>query len=372
MTAGLRGLLPLDPEKHARFKGAEEYGFTYPAPTYPIDKTGGITDLGMGGNGPDPTLTVNGGQPVGDCGPCAVPMHANMVTAVLAGLELSKYAMTSDQIVTLYLEYTGGQDTGVDLGDWLLWLFQKGLIEGFVKVDLADLDAALATFDVVVVGVNLNPEADNQVNAGQPWDVSPGDEPDPSEGHAILLGKAVSPSGPFMWGTWGQWQESTLAWKEACPQQAFAVLTKPEADSKDFPFEELVRDLTDLGGTAIDPPIDPAPSTPPAPAEPPAPAPEPQPPVPVEPPSPVDPPAPVDPPEPTPSAPVPIPEVIAELIKDIEEAIARLFAEVDRKTALELPLELHALLELVAEVGSHELTDIKTRIEQLLGLGVQS
>ena len=43
------------------------------APTYPLDVTGGVpeADLGMYGNGPDPTLTIttaNGpGQPVGDC-----------------------------------------------------------------------------------------------------------------------------------------------------------------------------------------------------------------------------------------------------------------------------------------------------------------
>ena len=98
------GLLPFDPEKHARFNNAQWYGFTFDTPTYPIDKTGGITDWGMGGNGPDPTLTANGGQPVGDCGPCACPMHADMLTAVLAGLPLGQNTMTSDQVVDLYFQ----------------------------------------------------------------------------------------------------------------------------------------------------------------------------------------------------------------------------------------------------------------------------
>ena len=53
-----RGLLPFNPEKHARFKTAADYGFVWPTPVYPIDRSGGITDFGMGGNGPDPTRVV--------------------------------------------------------------------------------------------------------------------------------------------------------------------------------------------------------------------------------------------------------------------------------------------------------------------------
>jgi hypothetical protein len=250
-----RGLTPFDPAKHARFKRLAEYGFAFPPPSYPIDKTEGITAWGMDGNGPDPTLTVNGGNPVGDCGPCAVPAHANMLTAVLAGEELAANTMTSDQVVDLYFQYTGGQDVGVDLGDWLLWLFQQGLIEGFVAVDLAELDNALGLLDVVVVGVNLNPQADAQFSAGQPWDVGPGDEPDPNEGHAILFARADAAGGPFGWISWGATQPSTEAWKAACVVQAFAVVTKPEADAKGFApqFEALVADLHALGGTTVTP-----------------------------------------------------------------------------------------------------------------------
>jgi hypothetical protein len=98
-----RGLLPRNDEKNARFKSVQEYGFTFPTPTYPIDKSAGITNYGMDGNGPDPTLTVNGGQPVGDCGVCATPAHANMITAVMAGLALGENSMTSNDVVTLYI-----------------------------------------------------------------------------------------------------------------------------------------------------------------------------------------------------------------------------------------------------------------------------
>jgi hypothetical protein len=278
VTTFQRGLLPFDPEKHARFATTESLGFTIPAPVYPIVRTEGITDWGMGGNGPDPTLMVNGGQPVGDCGPCVCPMHADMLTAVLTGLGLPGNTMTSDQVVTLYFQYTGGQDTGVDLGDWLLWLFQQGLIEGFVAIPLAQMDAALGYFNVVVTGVNLNPNADQQVTDNVPWDVGPGDMPDPSEGHAVLYAEAQSASGPYGWITWGQVQPSTHAWKVACPQQAFAVISKQEAEAKGFTaqFDAAVVALHALGGTVVPAPtptpVPPSP-TPPAPPQPVSPTP---------------------------------------------------------------------------------------------------
>ena len=249
MTTFQRGLQPFDPVKHSRFRAAADYGFEYEAPRYPIDKTGGLQEWGLGGNGPDPTLTLNGGRPVGDCGPCAVPMHADMLIAVLYGLSLSAWTLTTDQVVGLYLRYTGGQDVGVDLGDWLLWLFHQGIIRGFVAVPLPSLDAALATFDVVVVGVELNPLADQQVNEGQPWSLSPTDRPDPADGHAILYVAAESARGRRRWISWGQQVVSTFGWYEACPRQAFAVLTKNEASAKGFPLEALEADLRALGGT---------------------------------------------------------------------------------------------------------------------------
>lgn len=246
-----RGLLPLDAEKDARFKTSAEYGLTFPTPTYPIDKTAGITDLGMDGNGPDPTLTVNNGQPVGDCGPCAVPAHANMVTAVMAGLALADNTMTSDEVVDLYFEFTGGQDTGVDLGDWLLWLFKKGLIKGFVKIALEDLDGALSVFDIIIVGVNLNPDADEQFPN---WSLGPNDQPDPDDGHAILYGFAQSVTGPFKWASWGAWATSDLAWRQQCPQQAFAVVTDPDSQLPPGVYDELLADLTAAGGTVASAP----------------------------------------------------------------------------------------------------------------------
>ena len=288
-----RGLKPFDPAKHARFKTGDEYGWAWPPVSYPLDRTGGLAAFGMDGNGPDPTLTVNGGQPVGDCGVAAYA-HTRMTTAAICGEDVAANTMTSNDVVTLYAIYSAiaagsswrpegtdwvmpaELDQGVDLGDWLLYLFQQKLIPGFVKLDLSTVDEALTAGFAVILGVVLNTQADNQFGNGQPWDVGPGDQPDPNEGHAIQYLGAASPSGPFQAGTWGAIQPFTLAWKQACLQQAFALVTPEQAAAAAFPFDALVADLHALGGTAEPTPAptpEPTPPAPPAPVDPPAPTP---------------------------------------------------------------------------------------------------
>jgi hypothetical protein len=287
-----RGLRPFDPAKHARFKSLADYGFTLPTPTYPIDLTESAKipadGWGMDGNGPDPTLTVNGGNPVGNCGVCAFPAHADMLAAALCDEPLAANTMTSDQTVTLYFTYeainagvswrpppvgtawtqadidqAAQLDNGVDLGDWLLWLFQNGYAPGFVALTATEVDAALGLGFVVIVGVNLNPQADQQFPVL--WDVGPGDEPDPSEGHAILQVATVAPTGQRKYVSWGQVVPATLAWSQACPQQFFAALTREQAEATDFPYDTLLADLKALGGTVVPPTPTPSPAPTPAP-----------------------------------------------------------------------------------------------------------
>jgi hypothetical protein len=294
----LRGLLAFDPEKHARFKGASDYGYAWPAPVYPIEKSGGVTSFGMGGNGPDSTLTANGGNPVGDCAPNAAPKNVDQTTAAL--FDIDDTAFTSDQIVYLYFLFEAVQagvswrppevgapwspadlqmgqqlDVGVDLGDWLLWCFQQGLIEAFLKVAIDELDASLMVADAQVIGVDLNTQADNQFPGT--WDIGPGDQPDPEDGHAVQRFGVESAAGLRKGATWGQVQQWTVLWENACFQQGFVVLTKEQAEAHGFPFDAVVADLKALGGTVVPTPApEPAPPAPPAPTPSPPPKPSPE------------------------------------------------------------------------------------------------
>lgn len=281
-----RGLHPLDPHKLAQIKTAAEHGFAWPTPLYPIDLTGAVRDLGMGGNGPDTTQTIPGG-PFGDCGPNAGPKNVDQCTAAM--YHLDEVVWTTDRTIRLYflyqamaagitwrppaagVEWTQADqdqaaqlDLGVDAVDWLVWLATHdeegnvaavgdGLIEAFVKVLPNELEAAAYTARAVMVAVSLNDQADAQFDAWQAgtnpagWDVGPGDEADPSEGHFIILGEAKSPSGPYSWGSWAAFVPSTYAWRKACVQVGFAVLTKEDV-GQEF-YAAAAKVIEELGGT---------------------------------------------------------------------------------------------------------------------------
>lgn len=248
-TAGLRGRRPVKPPAQ-RF--AIQYLSSYlktalPAPSYPIDVSGGIVDWDMLGNGPDPTLTVNHGQPVGDC-TFAGRQHLRMAKAS-AGGETETWE-TTDQLVTEYLAYDHGKDEGANIVDLLLAWFHSGKILAFAPVDHTDAaacDSAMTAFHGLYVGVNLTDDVDALFGKGEPWTVANGERPDPNDGHCIVKVKADGKSLDG-WVTWGALQESTEAWTSACLDEAWAVVTtEDEAAKLDMPA--LLADINALGGT---------------------------------------------------------------------------------------------------------------------------
>jgi hypothetical protein len=248
-TAGLRGRRPVKPPAE-RF--AIQYLTSYlrtalPAPSYPIDVSGAITDWQMLGNGPDPTLTVHGGQPVGDC-TFAGRQHLRMAKA--AASDTTETWETTDQLVTEYLAYDHGKDEGANIADLLLAWYQAKKILAFAPVDhtqVAACDSAMQAFHGLYVGVNLTDDADALFGKGQPWTVADGEQPDPNDGHCIVKVKADGQQ-LDSWVTWGALQESTMAWTAACLDEAWAVVTtEDEAAILDMPA--LLADINALGGT---------------------------------------------------------------------------------------------------------------------------
>lgn len=332
-----------------------------PVPAYPIDVSGGLPTDGWGmlGNGPDPSLTVNNGQPVGDCGFAAM-VHKTMADAARAG-EVYNEA-TSDETVTSYLAYDDGQDQGVIIADMLLAWYNGALPDGllpaadaFVRVanDKESIDAAMGAFKALIIGVDLTDDADQLFSEGQPWTTANGEQPDPNDGHCIVKTKADASMDTFV--TWGQEQQATAAWSAACVDEAWALITAEEADDAGLDISAITAEIEAMGGQAKTPP--PAP-TPPAPEPtPPAPPPSPEPPAP-EPPAPPDPtpppepdptppPSPEPPPEPSPppepptpdpTPPVPSEPPLVELEKVVEDFISllkRLLADIHNMGAEE-------------------------------------
>ncbi len=250
--AGRRGRRPVKPPGQ-RFN--IQYISSYvtaalPTPKYPVDVSGNITDWGMLGNGPDPSVTNQGPnfEGVGDC-TFAGRQHYEMAKAK-AGGETAP-SETANSLVAEYLKYDHGQDQGANIADLLLSWYQAKKIEAFAPVDHtnpAECDAAMAAFNGLYVGVNLTSDADQLFEEGKPWTVAHGERPNPQEGHCIVKVKADG-NQTDGWVTWGALQESTTEWSTACLDEAWVIIAPQDAASASIDLAALKADIDALHGT---------------------------------------------------------------------------------------------------------------------------
>lgn len=243
---GKRGRLPVLTDRFA-LKFVHQYRREpFPAPQYPVDVSEGIDDWEMLGNGPDPTCTVEP-DGVGDC-TFAGRQHYKMAKAA-RGLETETWE-TSNQLVEEYLAYNDGVDQGANIANLLLDWYHAGKILAFAPVDhtdRAELDAALAAFTGVYCGVSLTDDADELFANHLPWTVSDGQQPDPSEGHCILL-VAADGVATDAWITWGDRQKSTTEWTAECVEEAWVIITEEDVTNHQIDLGALRGDIEALGG----------------------------------------------------------------------------------------------------------------------------
>jgi hypothetical protein len=241
-----------------------------------------------------------------DCGPAATE-HYRMAKA---GSATVTPAATDTYTEDLYFAYGTAQgepgpqpDQGVDNATWLKWLFDQGLIEAYAELDPSNGDEvrqAMIDFRGVLVGCVLADDAESDFEATPPipWNLSSSDQPDPNDGHDILLVAYDPNSETFV--TWGGLQPATVAWStdEVADKdlEAWVIITAEDAARSGVDITALQATIRSLGGT-VEPPV-PGPSPLPSPAPSPGPSPSPQ-------------------PSPTPS-PSPSPSILQEIRHDIE------------------------------------------------------
>jgi hypothetical protein len=217
-----------------------------PAPVYPVNVTAGITDWGMLGNGPDPTLPAYP-HGVRDC-TFAGRQHNRMAKAA-AGSEQEQWEST-EALVAEYLAYDNGQDMGANMADLLLYWYQRGTILAFAPLDHttpAEVDSATALFHGAYVGVNLTDDVDQLFAQHEPWTVANGEQPNPNDGHCIL--KVGADGTQFdSWVTWGAVQQSTMAWTQACLEEAWVIVTEEDAQAASLDIAKLRADIDALHG----------------------------------------------------------------------------------------------------------------------------
>lgn len=198
-----------------------------------FDHSNGFDHFSMLGNGPDPTLTVNGGNPVGDCG---VVGSVNITLVDSVETAEAFVVPTSDEVVSTYLGYTNGQDSGIVLSDFLAHWQSAGLpwgkIAGYAGVEYHEVDdvfAAANAFGCLYVGIAVPAPAEDQFSNGEPWDLTGTSADDDIQGgHCVVIVARNAEGGEVI--TWGQRQKFTNRWWKRYGEEAYAVIAPSQVE----------------------------------------------------------------------------------------------------------------------------------------------
>jgi hypothetical protein len=118
---------------------------------------------------------MDGNDTNGDCGVAGFN-HDLMAAASVA--DLSETWPSNTDIVTYYYTYTGGQDTGVVLSDFLAYVKKNSFLGHTlsayapVKVhDIPTLHFAVWAYDAAYTGIRVTSGMMNANQQGKPWDL---------------------------------------------------------------------------------------------------------------------------------------------------------------------------------------------------------
>ena len=206
-----------------------------------------VADWGMGGN-----------DTYGDCG-VAGAAHGFMAAA--ADTRETESFPTAEQVVSYYLTYTGGQDSGVVLSQFLAHVRQDGFyghtVAAYAPVAVSNIPAlqfVIDAYDFAYVGIQVTQAMMDAVQGNaQPWTWTQQEAAgDPIGGHCIILAGYDS---NWLYGiTWGQ--VIRIAWPawHAMAEEAWALLAGEEAsagtDGHGINLAALQADLSRLGAAA--------------------------------------------------------------------------------------------------------------------------
>ena len=134
---------------------------------------------------------MDGNDTYGDCGVAGVN-HGDMAVDLNAGVPLDQ--VTNDQIVSYYLEYTGGEDEGVVLADFLAYVRAQGwfgrTLAGYAPVSISDmktLQFAVNAYGYAYTGIAVTDLMMEASQAGQPWTAADFQNGSVEGGHCIPL-----------------------------------------------------------------------------------------------------------------------------------------------------------------------------------------
>ena len=191
-----------------------------------------VADWMLLGNGPDPTCTV-APDGVGDCGPVGA-IHYFMAAAADTGEQ--EAFPDANQVVDYYMQYTGGQDSGVVLSQFLAHARQNGFLGHTVTAyapvavhDVPTLTFAVDAYDAAYAGITVSQGMMDAAGGEGPWTWTLESLAGPElGGHCIIL---CGYDSNWLYGiTWGQVIRIAYpAWHQM-GDEAWAIITG-EVDS---------------------------------------------------------------------------------------------------------------------------------------------
>jgi hypothetical protein len=230
-----------------------------------------------------------GNAEVGDCTFAEIGHHIQLVTKASTGtaVQVSDSAvLTGYEAVSGYKPGDPSTDVGCRIADVMDYWLKTGVgghrIIAHASIDPSNtklVKQAIALFGGVSIGMNVPKSAEDQFNAGQPWDYVRGSRS--LGGHCVLLGAY----GPKQWKviTWAAEQEMTdLFYQHEVDEVRLPITLEWFKDGKSptgIDMQAMGADYAALTGRPnpfANVPPSPTPTPPPAPTPSPAPAPDPR------------------------------------------------------------------------------------------------
>src|SRR4051794_26349675 len=167
-------------------------------------------------------------------GDCVIAGRAHQ-TLRFENIEQGSVLMITDkEVLKEYFKETGGADSGLVVLDSLNLWRQKGWkvgrhtykIKAFAEGNFTNkqqVRQAIFSDVGIGLGVQLPTAAQDQIQTGQPWDVTSGPDAVPGSwgGHYIFV-PGYTPAGPVC-VTWGRKQQMTWAWLNKYCDEAYAI-----------------------------------------------------------------------------------------------------------------------------------------------------
>lgn len=198
----------------------------------------GLRELGYYTAGPLPRPPVKvdvpevadwdilGNSDYGDCGVAGLE-HGFMADASIAG-EGEPFP-SADEAVSYYLNYTGGQDSGVVLSQYLAYVRQQGYyghtVSAYAPVSVSDLKSlhtAIWMYGFAYTGIAVTQQMMDAFQAGEPWVLD-------NIGDDVIGGHCIPIVGYDNHGlvavTWGTTQRIGYGAWHYIAEEAWAILT---------------------------------------------------------------------------------------------------------------------------------------------------